>query len=170
MKTRRSLRRPEGWSAVSQYRPLAAVVLAAGEGTRMRSGTPKVLHALCGRPMVLHVVDALAELPLERVVIVVGHGAERVDEDAAGAARHRGAGRVRRATRAARHRRRGERRAHVERVRRPRRRRRHPRAARRPPAAARPRRSRCSPPSTASRTRPRRSSPCTSPTRPATAG
>jgi bifunctional UDP-N-acetylglucosamine pyrophosphorylase/glucosamine-1-phosphate N-acetyltransferase len=63
---------------MSQYRPLSAVVLAAGEGTRMRSGTPKVLHTLCGRPMVLHVVDALAELPLERIVIVVGHGAERV--------------------------------------------------------------------------------------------
>ena len=63
---------------MSQYRPLAAVVLAAGEGTRMRSETPKVLHALCGRPMVLHVVDALAELPLERIVVVVGHGAERV--------------------------------------------------------------------------------------------
>jgi bifunctional UDP-N-acetylglucosamine pyrophosphorylase/glucosamine-1-phosphate N-acetyltransferase len=63
---------------MQHYRPLAAVVLAAGEGTRMRSGTPKVLHALCGRPMVLHVVDALAELPLERIVIVVGHGAERV--------------------------------------------------------------------------------------------
>jgi len=63
---------------MSSYRPLAAVVLAAGEGSRIRSGTPKVLHELCGRPMVLHVVDALAELPLERVVIVVGHGAERV--------------------------------------------------------------------------------------------
>jgi len=63
---------------MSQYRPLSAVVLAAGEGTRMRSGTPKVLHPLCGRPMLLHVVDALAELPLERIVVVVGHGAERV--------------------------------------------------------------------------------------------
>jgi bifunctional UDP-N-acetylglucosamine pyrophosphorylase/glucosamine-1-phosphate N-acetyltransferase len=63
---------------MKQYRPLSAVVLAAGEGTRMRSGTPKVLHPLCGRPMVLHVVDALAELPLERIVVVVGHGAERV--------------------------------------------------------------------------------------------
>jgi bifunctional UDP-N-acetylglucosamine pyrophosphorylase/glucosamine-1-phosphate N-acetyltransferase len=61
-----------------QYRPLSAVVLAAGEGTRMRSGTPKVLHPLCGRPMVLHVIDALAELPLERIVVVVGHAAERV--------------------------------------------------------------------------------------------
>ena len=44
----------------------------------MRSDLPKVLHTLCGRPMVLHVVDALAELPLERIVVVVGHGAERV--------------------------------------------------------------------------------------------
>jgi bifunctional UDP-N-acetylglucosamine pyrophosphorylase/glucosamine-1-phosphate N-acetyltransferase len=61
-----------------QYRPLSAVVLAAGEGTRMRSLTPKLLHPLCGRPMVLHVVDALAELPLERIVVVVGHEAERV--------------------------------------------------------------------------------------------
>jgi bifunctional UDP-N-acetylglucosamine pyrophosphorylase/glucosamine-1-phosphate N-acetyltransferase len=63
---------------MSQYRPLSAVVLAAGEGTRMRSETPKVLHPLCGRAMVLHVVDALAELPLERIVVVVGHGAEAV--------------------------------------------------------------------------------------------
>jgi bifunctional UDP-N-acetylglucosamine pyrophosphorylase / glucosamine-1-phosphate N-acetyltransferase len=63
---------------MSGYRPLAAVVLAAGEGTRMRSETPKVLHPLCGRPMLLHVVDALVALPLERIVIVVGHGAERV--------------------------------------------------------------------------------------------
>jgi len=59
-------------------RPLSAVVLAAGEGTRMRSSRPKPLHLLCGRPMVLHVLDALAELPVERVVVVVGHGAERV--------------------------------------------------------------------------------------------
>jgi bifunctional UDP-N-acetylglucosamine pyrophosphorylase/glucosamine-1-phosphate N-acetyltransferase len=63
---------------MSPYRPLAAVVLAAGEGTRMRSATPKVLHPLCGRPMLLHVVDSLAALPLERIVVVVGHGAERV--------------------------------------------------------------------------------------------
>lgn len=60
------------------YRPLAAVVLAAGEGTRMRSSTPKVLHPLCGRPMILHVLDRLVELPLARIVVVVGHAAERV--------------------------------------------------------------------------------------------
>ncbi|HEX6312297.1 MAG TPA: bifunctional UDP-N-acetylglucosamine diphosphorylase/glucosamine-1-phosphate N-acetyltransferase GlmU [Acidimicrobiia bacterium] len=64
--------------STGQYRPISAVVLAAGEGTRMRSATPKVLHPLCGRPMLLHVIDALVPLPLERIVVVVGHGAERV--------------------------------------------------------------------------------------------
>ena len=63
---------------MSSYRPLSAVVLAAGEGTRMRSATPKVLHPLCGRPMLLHVLDALVQLPIERVVVVVGRGAEAV--------------------------------------------------------------------------------------------
>jgi bifunctional UDP-N-acetylglucosamine pyrophosphorylase/glucosamine-1-phosphate N-acetyltransferase len=59
-------------------RPLSAVVLAAGEGTRMQSSRPKPVHLLCGRPMVLHVVDALGELDVDRAVVVVGHGAERV--------------------------------------------------------------------------------------------
>ena len=59
-------------------RPLSAVVLAAGQGTRMRSSRPKPLHRLCGRPLVLHVLDALAELTIQRAVVVVGHGAERV--------------------------------------------------------------------------------------------
>ncbi len=63
---------------MSPYRPIAAIVLAAGEGTRMRSEIPKVLHSLCGRPMVAHVIDSLSELPLERVVVVIGHGAEAV--------------------------------------------------------------------------------------------
>jgi bifunctional UDP-N-acetylglucosamine pyrophosphorylase/glucosamine-1-phosphate N-acetyltransferase len=44
----------------------------------MRSATPKLLHPLCGRPMILHVLDTLVALPLERVVVVVGHGAERI--------------------------------------------------------------------------------------------
>jgi len=59
-------------------RPLSAIVLAAGEGTRMRSSTPKPLHRLCGRPMILHVLDALAELTVDRVVVVVGHGGNEV--------------------------------------------------------------------------------------------
>ncbi len=63
---------------MSQYRPLSAIVLAAGEGTRMRSSMPKVLHRLCGRPMILHMLDALEQLPLARIVVVVGHGSEDV--------------------------------------------------------------------------------------------
>lgn len=59
-------------------RPLTAVVLAAGEGTRMRSARPKPLHMLCGRAMVLYVLDALAECEVSKAVVVVGHGAERV--------------------------------------------------------------------------------------------
>src|SRR5687768_11428433 len=59
-------------------RPLAAVVLAAGEGTRMRSSRPKPLHLLSGRAMLLHILDAVAEAGVERAVVVVGHGAERV--------------------------------------------------------------------------------------------
>ena len=59
-------------------RPLSAIVLAAGEGTRMRSVLPKPLHRLCGRPMVLHIIDALAELPIDRVVVVVGYRAAEV--------------------------------------------------------------------------------------------
>jgi len=58
--------------------PLSAVVLAAGEGARMRSTRPKPLHLLCGRAMLLYVLDALADCDAGRAVIVVGHGAERV--------------------------------------------------------------------------------------------
>jgi bifunctional UDP-N-acetylglucosamine pyrophosphorylase/glucosamine-1-phosphate N-acetyltransferase len=59
---------------------LSAVILAAGEGTRMMSARPKPLHRLCGRPMVLHVIDALTELHVDRIVVVVGHGADRVQK------------------------------------------------------------------------------------------
>ncbi len=59
-------------------RPLSAVVMAAGEGSRMRSSLPKPLHAVCGRPILLHVLDALSELLVDRAVVVVGWGAERV--------------------------------------------------------------------------------------------
>lgn len=55
-----------------------AVVLAAGQGTRMKSKLYKVLHPVCGKPMVQHVVDTLAEMRVEDVVVVVGHGADAV--------------------------------------------------------------------------------------------
>ena len=57
-----------------------AVVLAAGQGTRMKSKLYKVLHPVCGKPMVEHVIDHISSLNVERVVTVVGHGAELVKE------------------------------------------------------------------------------------------
>ncbi|MEL6431054.1 MAG: NTP transferase domain-containing protein [Planctomycetota bacterium] len=58
------------------------VILAAGKGTRMRSERPKVLHELCGRPMLGWVIDACLGLEPERVVVVVGHRAADVEEAA----------------------------------------------------------------------------------------
>ncbi|QHZ44839.1 bifunctional UDP-N-acetylglucosamine diphosphorylase/glucosamine-1-phosphate N-acetyltransferase GlmU [Bacillus sp. NSP9.1] len=55
-----------------------AVVLAAGQGTRMKSKLYKVLHPVCGKPMVEHVVDEARKLSLEKLVTIVGHGAEDV--------------------------------------------------------------------------------------------
>ena len=58
----------------------AAIVLAAGLGTRMKSDRPKVLHRLAGRPLVRHVMEALAPLAPERTVVVIGAGMEAVAE------------------------------------------------------------------------------------------
>ncbi|MFC8784474.1 bifunctional UDP-N-acetylglucosamine diphosphorylase/glucosamine-1-phosphate N-acetyltransferase GlmU [Streptomyces nigra] len=63
---------------MSAIRPAAVVVLAAGEGTRMKSATPKVLHELCGRSLVGHVLAASRELDPEHLVVVVGHAREQV--------------------------------------------------------------------------------------------
>lgn len=57
---------------------IGAVVLAAGQGTRMRSALPKVVHTLAGRPMVQWVLDALAGAGVEHTVVVVGYGAQTV--------------------------------------------------------------------------------------------
>ncbi|HEY6609245.1 MAG TPA: bifunctional UDP-N-acetylglucosamine diphosphorylase/glucosamine-1-phosphate N-acetyltransferase GlmU [Candidatus Limnocylindria bacterium] len=57
----------------------AAIVLAAGQGTRMRSRVPKVLHSLAGRPMIDHVLASLAQAGMERPVVVTGHGADAVE-------------------------------------------------------------------------------------------
>ncbi|GAA4949127.1 bifunctional UDP-N-acetylglucosamine diphosphorylase/glucosamine-1-phosphate N-acetyltransferase GlmU [Yinghuangia aomiensis] len=64
---------------MSPVRPAAVVVLAAGEGTRMKSATtPKVLHTLAGRSLVGHVVEAARRLDPEQLVVVVGHAREQV--------------------------------------------------------------------------------------------
>lgn len=57
-----------------------AVVLAAGQGTRMKSKLYKVLHPVCGKPMVEHVIDNIQNLDVSRIVTIVGHGAEKVKE------------------------------------------------------------------------------------------
>jgi bifunctional UDP-N-acetylglucosamine pyrophosphorylase/glucosamine-1-phosphate N-acetyltransferase len=57
---------------------VSAIILAAGEGTRMRSTRPKPLHMICGRAMVLHVIHSLELLAPDRTAVVVGHGAEQV--------------------------------------------------------------------------------------------
>ncbi|HEX4953005.1 MAG TPA: NTP transferase domain-containing protein [Thermoanaerobaculia bacterium] len=59
-------------------RPRAAVVLAAGKGTRMRSELPKVLHPVAGRPLLAWVIDAARAAGCSPIVVVVGHGAEAV--------------------------------------------------------------------------------------------
>ncbi|MFD9333500.1 bifunctional UDP-N-acetylglucosamine diphosphorylase/glucosamine-1-phosphate N-acetyltransferase GlmU [Streptomyces sp. NPDC060028] len=63
---------------MSANRPAAVVVLAAGEGTRMKSATPKVLHEISGRSLVGHVVAASRELDPAHLVVVVGHAREQV--------------------------------------------------------------------------------------------
>src|SRR3954447_13697578 len=65
-------------SRVSPARPAAVVVLAAGEGTRMKSAIPKVLHAVGGRSLVHHAVTAAAALDPEHLLVVVGHGRDQV--------------------------------------------------------------------------------------------
>jgi bifunctional UDP-N-acetylglucosamine pyrophosphorylase/glucosamine-1-phosphate N-acetyltransferase len=65
---------------------LDVVVLAAGQGKRMNSTLPKVLHPLAGRPLLAHVLDAAAQLEPDQVHVVVGHAAEKVRDTIAGAA------------------------------------------------------------------------------------
>ena len=87
-------------------RPLVAVVLAAGKGKRLRSDTPKVLHPVCGRPILWHTLQVVRAAKPARIVVVVGHGADDVREavESWGAEAR---ARLRRAGRAARDRPRG---------------------------------------------------------------
>lgn len=61
------------------FEKTTAVILAAGQGTRMKSSLPKVLHAICGRPLLHYPVRAAMEAGCEEVVVVVGHGRDRVE-------------------------------------------------------------------------------------------
>jgi bifunctional UDP-N-acetylglucosamine pyrophosphorylase/glucosamine-1-phosphate N-acetyltransferase len=60
--------------------PLAVLILAAGLGTRMKSDVPKVLHEVCGRPMLAYVIDAALALSPERLVVVTGPGEDGITQ------------------------------------------------------------------------------------------
>jgi bifunctional UDP-N-acetylglucosamine pyrophosphorylase / glucosamine-1-phosphate N-acetyltransferase len=57
---------------------ITAILLAAGQGTRMKSSLPKVLHSVAGKPMIYHALQAIQKSTTEKPVVVVGHGAEEV--------------------------------------------------------------------------------------------
>ena len=65
--------------ATVMTRPVAAIILAAGKGTRMKSDLHKVLHPIAGRPMLPHLIDSAGQLSPERVVVVTGAGREQVE-------------------------------------------------------------------------------------------
>jgi len=71
-------------SSTQPSKPLAAIILAAGKGMRMDSDLPKVLHQVAGKPMVQWVIDAVNETGADRVILVIGHGAQLVKETISG--------------------------------------------------------------------------------------
>ena len=64
---------------MSDQRRFAVIILAAGQGTRMRSDTHKVLHPIAGRPLLLHLLDRVDALGADRRVVVVGKGRDQVE-------------------------------------------------------------------------------------------
>ena len=65
---------------MTHRRPSVVVILAAGEGKRMKSDTPKVLHSMAGRSLLGHVIEAASTLEPQHLVVVVGHGRDQVQE------------------------------------------------------------------------------------------
>lgn len=66
-------------AAMTDQRRFAVVILAAGQGTRMRSDTHKVLHPIASRPLLLHLLDTVDRLGADKRVVVVGKGREQVE-------------------------------------------------------------------------------------------
>lgn len=71
-------------AAMSDQRRFAVVILAAGQGTRMRSDTHKVLHPIASRPLLLHLLERVDALGAEKRVVIVGKGREQVEAAIAG--------------------------------------------------------------------------------------
>ena len=74
-------RMPDASSSKSALPQALALVLAAGQGTRMKSDLPKVLVPVCGRPMIRFVIDALRAAGIPRTVVVVGYRAELIEQE-----------------------------------------------------------------------------------------
>ena len=69
---------------MSDQRRFAVIILAAGQGTRMRSDTHKVLHPIASRPLLLHLLDRVDAVGADKRVVVVGKGREQVEDAIAG--------------------------------------------------------------------------------------
>src|SRR5919197_740615 len=67
-------------AAMTDQRRFAVVILAAGQGTRMRSDTHKVLHPIASRPLLLHLLDRVDGLGADKRIVVVGKGRDQVEE------------------------------------------------------------------------------------------
>src|SRR5437763_9664904 len=67
-------------TAIGPMENVAAIILAAGKSTRMRSKLPKPLHPLCGLPLTAHVMRACRNAGVQRTILVIGHEAEAVRE------------------------------------------------------------------------------------------
>lgn len=63
---------------------IAVIILAAGEGTRMKSSLPKVLHNICGKPMIQYLIDNVNSIGIDKVIVIVGHKAGIVKERISG--------------------------------------------------------------------------------------
>jgi UDP-N-acetylglucosamine diphosphorylase/glucosamine-1-phosphate N-acetyltransferase len=61
-------------------KPIIAIILAAGRGKRMKSDLPKVLHKLCGKPMVEYVIETAKKVGVEKIILVVGHKREKTQK------------------------------------------------------------------------------------------
>ena len=63
---------------------IVTIILAAGEGTRMKSSLPKVLHNICGKPMLAYLIGNVNSIGIDKVFVIVGHKAGLVKEEISG--------------------------------------------------------------------------------------
>src|SRR3989338_1401642 len=72
------------FAGVYDMNNVASIILAAGEGTRMKSAFPKVLHPICGKPMIKYLIDTIRSVGIRNIIVVVGHKADLVKKSLGG--------------------------------------------------------------------------------------